>query len=89
MTLYAVNLADVVSIRLRDDIDSNMAMILLEPVIREHNTLKVRSDVIDGGAVVLSCDDTRSRAIIAILRDKKIAIRAYQTQSKSNKWLSI
>jgi hypothetical protein len=91
MTLYAVSVTDLVNLKLRNNIDDMMALVMLEPVIDPHNTLKVRDDIIDGTAIVLSCDDTRSKAIIEILQEKNLGLRFYETkhEAKGSKWVEI
>ena len=73
--MYALNIADLTTVHQSND--GFMTMLMLEPVLNEHNTVPV-NDAIDGSAIVLNCDDTRAEAIIEILNDKQLKIRAYK-----------
>ena len=56
---------------------------LIAPVVPSREMVQTETGHLDGAAVVLECDETRAKAIIALLRSydakaKRYALRAYQ-----------
>jgi len=62
--MIAVNIADCTK-------DSIISEFLLGPVIKSGKTVEAERGKLDGGAVVLECDDDRAKAIVEIVRKSK------------------
>ena len=73
----ALNIADLTRY------DAIPRQCIIAPVIQSKRTINTDKTVFDAAAVVLECDESRSRAIVEMLRAydskaKRYALRAYQ-----------
>lgn len=67
MTRYAVNICDCTYDEVRF-----MAGLMLTPVTPNRTTVETERGRVDGGAVVLECEEERAKAICQVLQKKPI-----------------
>lgn len=81
---YAINIADLTK-------DSFFISLLIEPVIRNRQIVEAEKDRLDGGAVMLECDEERAKAIVEIIRKKhtKNDVRCYEKKTNTKIWKRI
>lgn len=85
MTTYALNIADCTAL------PKTVRMAMLTPVVRARHIVAAERGRLDGGAVILECEDTQAQAIILWLQDKfggHRKVRAY-VQGPRGGWRSV
>ena len=77
MSRLAANIADLTRY------ESIPRQCLIAPVIQRQQIIKAEPGRVDGGAVILECDETQAQAIVDLLRSydikaKRYILRAYK-----------
>ena len=75
MTRLALNIADLIRRH-----NHMITPILLGPVTAGRIMVNAEPEILDGGAVILECEETRARSIAQVLRDHDDRKKEYRTR---------
>ncbi len=84
MKEYAINVVDLIK-------DMFLAEWLVSPIVQNRIIVNAEEGVIDGGAIVLECDEKRAKGIVDVIRIKyhKNELRCYERNSNGKTWKRI
>jgi len=83
MTQYSINIADLTK-------DGIVAQFLIAPVVPHKQVVNAEKGYLDGGAVLLECEEERAKAIVSIIRGKyhRNLLRCYESKTGKS-WVRI